>query len=272
MKRRWIGALAVAAASVAAVALSGAVAQAATARDYVVLGDSYAAGLGAGNYRDTTCFQSDGKSYPSLWVAKKGRAAFGESIVNRSCSGATVSTVRTKQLGDLDKETGWVTITVGGNDIGFTSTLTGCVAGTDATCHQAVQRGIGIATTTLPQTLGQLFSTIRAKAPNARVYVVGYPRLVVAADKAPVGACSLNSYKRSLLNHSADVLADVIRQRTAAHSGFTYVDGRSIFAGHEACTREPWIHDVKLNALTEAFHPNSTGYEQYAQRLKQITG
>ncbi|WP_158647218.1 SGNH/GDSL hydrolase family protein [Actinoplanes sp. ATCC 53533] len=271
MTRRWIVGTAIAATAVAAVALTAAVAQAAEARDYVVLGDSYASGLGAGSYRDQTCLQSDGYSYPARWVAKKGRAAFGDSIVNRSCSGATVTTVSTKQLGNLDAETGWVTITVGGNDIGFTSTLTTCVLGTDANCATAVQAGLGKATTSLPGALDRLFATIRSKAPNAKVYVVGYPRLVTTSA-TPVGNCMLSTYERQQLNHSADVLAEVIRQRTAAKSGFTFVDGRSIFSGHEACTAAPWINRPGTGSLNEAFHPNRTGYEQYANRLQQITG
>jgi lysophospholipase L1-like esterase len=271
LMRRWIVGSAIATAAVAAVALTGAVAQAAEARDYVVLGDSYASGLGAGSYRDHTCYQSNGYSYASRWVAKKGRATFGDTIVNRSCSGATVTDVRTKQLGNLGKDTGWVTITVGGNDIGFTSTLTTCVLGSDADCATAVQASIGKASIFLPGALDDLFTTIRSKAPNAKVYVVGYP-ILVTTGSTTVGNCMLSTYERQQLHHSANVLAEVIRQRTAARSGFTFVDGRSVFAGHEACTAAPWINRPGIGALNEAFHPNRTGYEQYANRLKQITG
>ena len=270
MKRRWIVASVIGAA-VAAIGLTGAVAQAAEARDYVVLGDSYASGLGAGNYRDSTCSQSDGYSYPARWVAKRGRSSFGDTIVNKSCSGATVADVRAKQLGDLDRNTGWVTITVGGNDVGFASALTTCAIYDDRACAATVQAGVGKATTTLPTALDGLFNTIRAKAPNAKVYVVGYPRLVTTGATT-VGNCLLSTYERQQINHAADVLAEVVRQRTAARSGFTYVDGRAIFAGHEACTGSPWINKPGDGTAKEAFHPNRTGYEQYANRLKQITG
>jgi lysophospholipase L1-like esterase len=271
LKRRWI-ATSVVGVVAAAVALTSTVAQAAEARDYVVLGDSYASGLGAGGtYRDEVCYQSEGKSYPARWVAKRGRAAFGDTIVNRSCSGATVADVRNKQLGDLDDETGWVTVTVGGNDIGFAGTLISCRFSSDTSCAAAVRAGIGKANSTLPGTLSGLFDRIRAEAPNAKVYVVGYPHLITSGTLQP--GCPFNAYKQQQLNHGADVLAEVIRNRVAGRKNFTFVDGRTIFAGHEACSPAPWIRTaLDTRPATAMFHPNQTGYEEYAHRLKQITG
>ncbi|NJP31933.1 SGNH/GDSL hydrolase family protein [Micromonospora thermarum] len=274
MTRRWI-----ASSVAAAVALTAAVwvatndtnAQAADARNYVVLGDSYAAGVGAGNYRDTTCRQSADGSYPHLWVQARTRAAFGPRITNRSCSGATVQTVRDTQLGALDASTGWVTVTVGGNDVGFAATLQQCLLGTDATCHTAVQRSVGVMQSTLPGALDSLFATIRKKAPTAKVYVVGYPRLVAAAS--PSRSCgSLTDSRRAGLNSAADTLAEVTRQRTAGRPGFTFIDGRAIFAGREACTSSPWVHPLRTDAVVESFHPNRAGYQAYAARLHAVTG
>lgn len=265
--RRWIVGSVLAAATVAAVALTGAVAQAAEARDYVALGDSYASGLGAAPYRAGGCSQSIGNSYPAQWVTKKGRAAFGDTIVNATCSGATVADVRSKQLAALDKNTGWVTVTVGGNDVGFAQTLGLCIL-SDANCAAAVQAGVKTATETLPGRLNALFSDIRSKAPNAKVYVVGYPRLLTTAAMAE--GCLFNADRRARLNHGADVLAEVLRNQTVRRNGFTYVDGRDIFAGHESCGGDPWIRG--MNAGSEAFHPNAEGYERYARRLRQITG
>ena len=268
MKRRWIAA-SVVGAVVAAVALTSTAAQAAEARDYVVLGDSYASGLGAGKYRDSICYQSDGNSYPARWVAKRGRAAFGDSIVNRSCSGATVKDVQNKQLGDLDNKTGWVTVTVSGNDLGFATTLLSCATSSDASCGIAVQAAIG-KTNALRSSLKNLFGAIRSKAPNAKVYVVGYPNLVTTGTLGK--GCLFNVYKQQLLNHGAAHLAAALRDTTVA-AGFHFVDGQAIFAGHEACTSAPWINSALSTQPTKAlFHPTAAGYEAYANRLKQITG
>jgi lysophospholipase L1-like esterase len=272
VKRRWIGIVALVGATVAGIGVFASVAQAAEARNYVALGDSYASGLGAGGDYRYACKQSVGLSYPARWAAWKGRQTFGD-VHNRSCSGHTIGEVRSELSSYLDRDTGWVTVTVGGNDVRFVKTLQAC-AGTDADCRSKVEEGISLATTTLPGKLDGLFNEIRAKAPNAKVYVVGYPRLFVAAGRTPAPGCVFNAAKRNMLNHSADVLAEVIRQRAATRSGFTYVDGRTIFAGHEACTGQSWINEPFTSGKNhdEWFHPNATGYQKYADRLKQVTG
>ena len=46
---------------------------------------------------------------------------------------------------------------------------------------------------------------------------------------------------------------------------------RGAFEGHEACTKEPWIHSVG-DDISESFHPNADGYEAYAKALLSATG
>ena len=275
MKQRWMAAAVVVALTTAG--CSGAeetaektveTVQSATAaveaRDYVALGDSYAAGLGAGNYLDTSCLQSRDNSYPQLWAKAAGATRLGE-VVSNACSGATVSTVLGSQLGALDTGTGWVTVTVGGNDAGFVSTLQQCLLGTDQQCAAAVRTATGVIENSLPKSLDGLYSVIRDRAPNARVLVAGYPHLVAAPGKG-VNCESLTDARRRTLNTASDALAKVIGERAAAHEGFTFVDVRKAFAGHEACTAQPWINGVG-NDLSESFHPNASGYRAYAKAL-----
>ncbi|BAL87057.1 putative GDSL-like lipase/acylhydrolase [Actinoplanes missouriensis 431] len=239
------------------------------ARDYVALGDSYAAGLGGGNYADTSCLQSTDKSYPQLWIDAKGTDALGETV-NKACSGAVISTVTSQQLTALTDRTGWVTLTVGGNDVGFVAGLQQCVLGSDQTCAQSVKNASGTMESNLPGALDKLYTQVRAKAPNAKVYVVGYPHLV--ADPGAGVACdSLNDARRKALNAASDTLSEVISTVVAKHPGFTYVDARVIFAGHEACTKDPWIHAI-ADDMSESFHPNADGYAAYAKVLHGVTG
>jgi lysophospholipase L1-like esterase len=238
------------------------------AKNYVALGDSYASGLGGGNYVDTSCLQSKDKSYPQLWIEEKGDA-LGETV-NNACSGALIGTVTTRQLTALDADTGWVTLTVGGNDAGFVATLQQCLLGTDQTCDDSVELAVGTMEKSLPDALGKLYTEIRAKAPNAKVFVVGYPHLVADPGNG-VNCQALTDGRRKTLNDASDKLSQVISTVVGEHPGFTYVDGRVVFAGHEACTKEPWIHSVG-DDISESFHPNADGYEAYAKVLFSVTG
>jgi len=247
----------------------GSTTEAVQARDFVALGDSYAAGVGAGNYGgDKKCMQSKDGGYPQLFVKARTAAAFGK-VTDVSCGGAVVNDVRFKQLPALSDTTGWVTVTVGGNDVGWNTTLQQCILGTDATCKTSVEQAVTKAESTLPAALDDLYKSIREKAPNAKVFVLGYPHLVAEPGKSGVSCQQLTDARRAALNSGADSLVELIKGRVAAQQGFTFVDVRAAFKGHEACTAEPWIHATGGD-LAEAFHPNSDGYQAYLKELLAV--
>ena len=126
-------ALAVATASFAALASGGAAASAASSVHYVALGDSYSSGVGAGDYSDGSCDQSS-NAYPVLWADANAPASFA----NETCSGATTSSVLSSQLSPLSSSTTLVSITVGGNDVGFSSVMETCVLESTSSCVSAV--------------------------------------------------------------------------------------------------------------------------------------
>ena len=237
---------------------------------FVALGDSYAAGLGAGNYGEKPdCKQSKDGGYPQLWLKLRAAAALGE-VTDATCAGAKINDVRFEQLGALDDGTGWVTLTVGGNDAGWSTTLQQCLFGSDQTCKASVDQAITAARGTLPGELDALYKTIRDRAPNAKVYVLGYPHLV-AEPGAGVSCDALNDTRREALNSGADSLVELIQGRVATQPGFTFVDVRKAFAGHEACTKQPWIHSLR-DDLSESFHPTAEGHKAYADALFAVTG
>src|SRR5262245_24578488 len=84
--------------------------------NYVALGDSYSAGVGAGSYESDSgsCRRSD-NAYPKLWANNRSPVSF--KFV--ACSGARTDNVLNSQLSALTPDTTLVTITVGGNDAGF---------------------------------------------------------------------------------------------------------------------------------------------------------
>ncbi|MFI2712571.1 SGNH/GDSL hydrolase family protein [Micromonospora sp. NPDC018662] len=248
MSRRVRTALAaVLAAVLGAVLLPGA-ARAASV-NYVALGDSYSSGVGAGPYDLSTCLRSQ-KSYAPLWAAAHAVASFRFP----ACGGAVTADVLNDQVGQLSASTTLVTITIGGNDAGFADVMTSCRFGSTSSCESAVAGAKAFATETLPARLDATYAAIRERAPNARLVVLGYPRLF---ETGSCGLLAMSSYKRTILNQAADVLNGVTAGRAGA-AGATFVDARPFFTGHGVCAAEPWIRDV--SGVIEAYHPNANGY------------
>ena len=172
---------------------------------YVALGDSYSSGVGTRSYlNDGSTCQRSVYAYPSLIAAAKGYA-----LNFRACSGATVADVTNSQLSALSAADAYVTISVGGNDAGFASVLTTCALPSWlSNCTGAVNGAQGYIRNTLPGSLATLYASIRAKAPSAKVVVVGYPRIFNGTD------CNLLTWfsgsEMTRLNQTADQLDSTI--------------------------------------------------------------
>src|SRR6202034_1431455 len=144
-------------------------AKAASSVRYVALGDSYASGVGAGD-ESGSCDQSP-NAYGPLWASASSPASFTFA----ACSGATTSSVVSGQLSYLSASTTLVSITIGGNDAGFSSVMETCILDSTSACESAVSKAEQYANTTLPGNLAALFADIKADAPNAKVVVLDYP-------------------------------------------------------------------------------------------------
>ena len=117
------------------------------------------------------------------------------------------------------------------------------------------------------------YTAIRGRAPNARLVVLGYPRLFPkgSGDAAvPVGNCSalnaISSREAGYLNH---LLAsfDAAIAAAAAQAGATYIDAQEALDGHEErCDGQSWLNHLSLHpSLQQAsFHPNGNGYRRLA--------
>ncbi|MGH3924693.1 MAG: SGNH/GDSL hydrolase family protein, partial [Pseudonocardiaceae bacterium] len=238
--------------------------------DYVALGDSYSSGVGTGVYDAASgdCARSP-LSYPPLWAEEHQPASF--RFV--ACSGATTTDVRGNQITALGPDTDLVTITVGGNDVGFGPVLQTCtVAENDRTCFAAVDAAEAYARSVLPGRLARTYAEIRSAAPYAQVIVLGYPRLF---DLAPNCADPLapNLARREKLNEGSDVLNTVIQKTVGQQLGFSFSDVRGWFASHGVCSADPWINGPSVPTFVGPYHPNQTGYrEGYLNALNAATG
>ena len=254
--RSAVLALLTGAAALAAAALpvlAPAAASASSAAAYVALGDSYSSGVGAGSYIGSSgsCDQST-KAYPALWDAASQPASY----VSEACSGATTATVLGSQLSALSSATTLVSITVGGNDVGFSSVMETCVLLPQSSCVSAVNHAESLVASQLPGELDSVLNAIRTDAPKARVVVLDYPELY---DLSKSSSCiGLSTTDRADLNQGADQLDNQI-QLAAARHGDVFADVRSAFRGHEICDSGSWLHSVNFLDVSESYHPTASG-------------
>jgi hypothetical protein len=136
-------------------------------------------------------------------------------------------------------------------------------------CNGAIDGAQSTINNILPGRLATLYSSIRAKAPNARVIVVGYPRLFNGED------CNTFTWFSPTEESRLNATADLLNSRTAtaaANAGFTFVNPTSRFAGHAVCDSTEWINGLS-NPTTESYHPNIAGHRDgYAVLTKPAFG
>src|SRR5258705_10948133 len=188
---------------VVAVLLAGFAPAAASAAAYVVMGDSYSSGTGTRTYFDTGCERSHA-AYPDLIDGSFGSFSFV------ACGGAKTQDVLNNQVSALSTATKYATISIGGNDAGFSSVITKC-AQPFVSCDGEIDTAQAFINNTLPARLDSVYAQIKSRAPNAVVAVVGYPRLFNGTDCN--GLTFFSSGEMTRLNQTADMLASVTRGR-----------------------------------------------------------
>src|SRR5208282_4125192 len=182
----------------AAITGAGTPAKAASSVRYVALGDSYSSGVGAGS-ESGSCDQSP-NAYGPLWASANSPVSFTFA----ACSSATTSSVVSSQLSALSASTTLVSITIGGNDAGFSSIMETCVLSSTSSCVNAVSNAEAFVASQLPARLNTTLQAIRADAPNAEIVVLGYPDLY---DVSKSSSCiGLSTTDRTALNGGADDL------------------------------------------------------------------
>ncbi|MGW0903461.1 SGNH/GDSL hydrolase family protein [Streptomyces sp. NPDC002853] len=277
-----LAAATLAAAGTATLGLAAAPAQAAGADplDYVALGDSFSAGSGVLPLDVTApllCARSTA-NYPHV-VAKRT----GARLTDVTCGGAQTKDFAgsqypgvAPQLDAVKADTDVVTLTIGGNDNNtFISAILACGSagvlsgGKGSPCKDAngdkFTRQIDASTYPALKTALQ---AVKAKAPNARVGVLGYPWIVPEKSdpscfaKMPIATGDV-PYLRDLQAHLNKAV-----QRAASETGATFVDMAAASNGHDACkpvgTR--WIEPVLFGSNFVPVHPNALGESRMADQ------
>ena len=247
----------------AAFGVFAAAGSAAAADSYVALGDSYSSGVGTGSYTlDSACKRSV-YAYPYLYAQKYT----GTSLSFVACSGAKTSDLLANQIQSVTGTTTLVTMTIGGNDIGFAGliyqcTLSDCSAALDSTRANLEAR--------LGASLDSVYSTVKSRAAfGAKIIVLGYPRVFSGASC--FGTFGISSTERTKANALAESLDQVIATH-AGNDGVTYKSALGAFTGHAVCSSSPWLNGLNLFNTGESYHPNRSGNSAGYLPLVTVTG
>jgi len=235
-------------------------AAASAAPQYVALGDSYSSGVGTRVFYEESgeCDRSPDAYGPKIASAK------GYTLNFEACSGAKTTEVNEKQLSHLSSSTSLVTITIGGNDAGFSNVMLNCAL-YYFTCGSAISESEEFVAKKLPALLETTYKDIRAKATAAQVIVLGYPKLFTKEGKT----CNVNfltSGNEKKINEGAEKLDAVIKARAEAMK-FTFVNPTSAFEAHEVCASEEWLNG-QSDPLSESYHPNVKGQEEFTKLVE----
>lgn len=285
---------------------------------YVAMGDSYSSGEGTFLYRkgtdaaDNQCHRSPLAYGPLLSYRK----ASLRPLTFVACSGAVTADLYAPrqefpsegpQLDALTRTTRRVSLTIGGNDLGFAQVAAACVQSTPSTptagfgCSQnpvlrsvvaarlaalageaAAPAADGSAITAIEQVL----TDINQRAPRARIYLAGYPKLFGTARRGfradstapserscvvnPLFAARVDYDDAQWFNATTRglnrVLRTAVRRVKADGIRATYVSP-STFDGHGLCDRSTaWVNPVLVvdpitrRPLSESLHPTATGH------------
>jgi lysophospholipase L1-like esterase len=251
------------------------------AAKYVAMGDSYSSGEGNAPFETGTATDMDNchrssVAYPRLLQSDSslnlGKTAFV------ACSGATTTNVlnggtgngawgENPQIDALSDGTQVVTVTVGGNDVGFSDYALACtetLCGPGTFDYSYIMGQIN--SSTFFGNLEGVYYSILNHAPNAQIYVSGYPYL--AAENSDVcghidltGAWAVENQLNSVIE---DAVNDV--RGSTPTTRIHYVNPNqsgSPFAGKYLCNGSASDFNGLSNPTVYSFHPNTDGQQDF---------
>lgn len=247
---------------------------------YVAIGDSFSSGEGTYVYDDNAKACHRGPlAWPRILESKSDDLG---PIEHKACTGAEIENLFNTHNGQErqipttpNASVGWVTLTIGGNDVGFKGILWDCYSSQPCTGVPDDQ-GFKDKLTTLTNSLVNTVYPALVKAyPNAIIAHVGYPRLFPPNGVDPHGCSWLESDEQEAAEQIAQQLNGAIAAATIQNSRVRYVDVTEIFAGYEMCTSSPWVHSLDLGRFgfrTEQAHPTYLGQYAYAFAVAHTLG
>jgi hypothetical protein len=248
---------------------------------YVALGDSYSSGEGTGyfNYMGSPCDRGS-YAWPALLSAGYPAAPPLTSSTFWACSGDTIDQLLNGKPGESPSQLHhlqqWtadngspslLTLTIGGNTLGFADILWHCVVIGAPSCLSQLNTRISyVRSGAYTSLLKDTYSKIKAAAGGSpHVVVVGYPFLFprpsFGHDLLADAECPwLDGDAAQVLSRfqEGQQLVDSVAAQAAAQAGVRFIQLGDLFAGHELCTTDPYINHL-VSRSSNAGHPNITG-------------
>lgn len=195
---------------------------------------------------------------------------------------------RNKQVSFVEKyQPKAVTLTGGGNDVGFGNILKAC-ADPRGTCTEATSplkiSKLGGTIRSQYDVLKRLYKTIHDKSPKTKIYAVGYPQFVADRDVSCAANVGLDMVERRLVHEGVVMVNDVI-EAAANAAGVKYVDIESSLGSAVLCgeARTEYVTGITVNKTwsqlsnkdfysNESFHPNAMGHYVMARAIQSALG
>lgn len=249
---------------------------------YVALGSSFAAGPGIAGQDPASgrCTRSSGN------YAHQLAERLGLRLVDVSCSGATTAHILgpwnelAPQIEAVTADTALVTITMGGNDVGYIGGLMaqscahngGPPPGSPYPRCPVAQAPGEAQWQGLAASLDRVFAELRRRAPKARIILIDY-----LAVLPPEGSCAqvpLGEGELAQGRATAARLAEVMAAATR-RAGVGLLRASDLSAAHHPCSSQPWANGYPPagQPLTGApYHPNRAGMTAIADALAGMLG
>ena len=237
--------------------------------DYVAMGDSFSAGPFISTMRSDPqgCARSR-SNYPAFLADWLDVASYTDV----SCSAAVTADLYAPmqmfdgnttrpQLDAVTPETDLVTIGMGGNDFAIYDSLIRCQDG--ATCPVA---DLKTDARRIAGRIEQAVRRIQRAAPDAEVYVVGYPDILPTE-----GTCDAVGVSAEVLGPVTEIagLLNASLSKGAAAAGASYIDMEAVSEGHDVCAKgRAWVNGPRFRAgIAAPFHPKINGMRAVASEL-----
>jgi lysophospholipase L1-like esterase len=254
---------------------------------YVAMGISFAAGPGVATVAaDTPARCSRSTENYAQQLARRLQLR----LIDVSCGGAAAAHILgpwnelPPQIDALRADTALVTITIGGNDVGYIGRLiaASCVGasperapafcrGTTARMPQLADSVSETEWQTLAASLEQITTEVRRRSPVARLIFVDY--LTVLPDGA---LCAVTPLAADAGSEARAVAARLSAETAAAarRAGVEKLRASALSANHSACSEQPWMTGFTAPAGAVAphvpYHPNISGMTAVANALAAL--
>jgi lysophospholipase L1-like esterase len=250
--------------------------------NYVAMGDSAAAAPGVPEaLLPYGCGRST-NNYPSVLARRIAAASFTDV----TCSGAATGDITSHslqtfdaavppQMDSLPSDTTLITITVGANDVGVDAGQCRAASLNSPPCVDkfvvgGVDRISGAIAAQLP-VWGALIDAVRAKAPAARIVLVGYLSFIRPGGCYPEEPVLPQdaTYLESKFNELGDR-----QKQLAVDKGIDYFDTRPLSVGRDMCAPPDQRYVEGFAAVNPGapLHPNARGVAAVGNALADYLG